>query len=315
MLIVIDALDECDEPENAIQVLEMLITYASDLPTKFFVSSRSEPQIRRAMAGLNSRMVLHELDDKVVKEDTRVYFRTELAYMSLSEQQISAMVERAGVLFIYAATAVRYIGARKNSVDAKKRLDIVLGVSGPTVSTKDKEIDSLYNAILASAFDDPDLEFWERDRMNNVLHTVICAQEPLTISALARFLEMDESEVRVAVDPLWSVLHVSEDNELIGTLHASFVDYILDSERSKKYTCDASIRHGQLARLCFNRIRKNKSQFNICNLESSYFPDKLVPNIEERVKQAIPLELSYACMYWAVHLELGKDPNAYSEEL
>ncbi|CAE6429039.1 unnamed protein product [Rhizoctonia solani] len=206
MLIVIDALDECDEPENAIQVLEMLITYASDLPTKFFVSSRSESQIRRAMAGLNSRMVLHELDDKVVKEDIRVYFRTELAYMSLSEQQISAMVERAGVLFIYAATAVRYIGARKNSVDAKKRLDIVLGVSGPTVSTKDKEIDSLYNAILASAFDDPDLEFWERDRMNNVLHTVICAQEPLTISALARFLEMDESEVRVAVDPLWLLL-------------------------------------------------------------------------------------------------------------
>ncbi|CAE6418769.1 unnamed protein product, partial [Rhizoctonia solani] len=75
--------------------------------------------------------------------------------------------------------------------------------------------------------------------------------------------------------------------------------------RSKRFACNAHNRNGALAELCIKRIERNGCQFNICNLESSYVFDEDVPTIEDRIKEATPLDLLYACQYWAVHLSLS----------
>lgn len=92
---------------------------------------------------------------------------------------------------------------------------------------------------------------------------------------------------------------------MVTTLHASFPDYMLDPARSKDYKCTARTHHGQLAKLCFQRVESNEPQFNVCGLRSSYLLDEQILDLEDRVTQAIPLDLSYACEYWAVHLKLG----------
>ncbi|CUA72611.1 putative WD repeat-containing protein alr3466 [Nostoc sp, PCC 7120] [Rhizoctonia solani] len=312
-IIVIDALDECDDGNGVEQILEVLLENASKLPIKFLVSSRPEPHIRKRIhqSALKTQLILHELDQKMVKADIETYLRVEMASIStpLTKDDLKTLVKRAGSLFIYAATVVRYI----KDGNAKERLAAVLKAprDGRTSSKKTEEIDRLYEAVLASALDDKRLEEPEKERIQLVLHTVVCAQEPLTANALAGLLNLEPTEVTDALKPLWSVLHVSESNanHRVSTLHASFPDYILDSSRSKRFACNSQVHNGALAELCLKRIERNGCQFNICNLESSYVFDKDVSNIEDRVKEAIPLDLLYACQYWAVHLSLSRSSD------
>ncbi|CEL54093.1 putative WD repeat-containing protein alr3466 OS=Nostoc sp, (strain PCC 7120 / UTEX 2576) GN=alr3466 PE=4 SV=1 [Rhizoctonia solani AG-1 IB] len=188
------------------------------------------------------------------------------------------------------------------------RLDAVLKTSSgeQETSIKTKEIDQLYEAVLASAMNE-DLEQLEKDQIQLVLHTVICAQEPLTVVALAGLLGLTSGRVEAALKPLWSVVRVSESSpeDRVSTMHASFPDYMLNPSRSGRFTCNVKAHNARLVEFCFSRIRKNTDQFNICNLSSSHVFDKDVPDIEERVKQKIPLDLLYACEYWAVHLCLS----------
>ncbi|CAE6434144.1 unnamed protein product [Rhizoctonia solani] len=323
VVVVVDALDECDNNNGVEQVLEILLERASELPIKFLVSSRPEYHIREMIfkSNLQEQLILHNLDENMVKEDIETYLREELASIStpLASDQLKTLVERAGVLFIYAATVVRYI----KEGDSPDRLDAVLKVSdhatesrhGPSKQTE--FMDDVYRVVLESALNHSSLEGFEKQRRKLVLHTVICSQEPLTVEALAGLLDLTPDRVMVALKPFWSVLHVSGRNatDRVNTLHASFPDFMLDPDRSALFVCDAKKHNRKLADLCFRRIERNNPQFNICNLESSYVFDEDVPFLSEKVKQMIPLDLLYACQYWPAHLTGGGKSNEQMEAL
>ncbi|CAE6535640.1 unnamed protein product [Rhizoctonia solani] len=315
--VVIDALDECDDGNGVEQILEVLLENAMKLPIKFLVSSRPEYHVRGKIdkSALKSQLILHELGEKMVKADIETYLRAELASISITiaDGQMEALVEKAGVLFIYAATVVRYIG----DGDSPERLNSVLKASSKQASNQTKDIDDLYDAVLASSLENPRLELPEKERMKLLLHTVVCAQEPLTSEALARLLNLSLTQVVSALKPLWSVLHVSGRNptDRVSILHASFPDYMLDPTRSKQFACNSEAHNGKLAALCFGRIKQNIPQFNICNLESSYQFDQDITDIDKRRKLLIPVDLFYACMYWAVHLDLGGTSDELATEL
>jgi hypothetical protein len=52
-------------------------------------------------------MVLHELDKSTEQANIKTYLKAALASIKPSERKIGLLAERAGILFIYAATAVR----------------------------------------------------------------------------------------------------------------------------------------------------------------------------------------------------------------
>ncbi|CUA73490.1 putative WD repeat-containing protein alr3466 [Nostoc sp, PCC 7120] [Rhizoctonia solani] len=321
LVVVIDALDECDDGNGVEQILEVLLEKASDLPIKFLISSRPEYHIRDRIGRSvrKTQLTLHELDEAIVKTDIETYLRAELTMLSipLTGEQLDTLVERAGVLFIYAATVIRYI--TDIDADPLERLDTVLQASKTETerSTGTEEINGLYEAVLASAFSNSRLGRSEKQRRELVLHSVVCAQEPLTIQGLAGLLGFSSAQVLTALRPLWSVLHISGQSatDRVNILHASFPDYMLDPNRSGQFTCNAKLHHGKLAELCFGRIGRNIPQFNICNLESSYMLDEDIPDLDQRVKQAIPMDLLYACQYWAVHLCLGEKSDERATEL
>ncbi|CAE6492603.1 unnamed protein product [Rhizoctonia solani] len=300
LVVVVDALDECENKESTRSILDVL-SNLKDLSIKFIVSSRPEPEIRDRMSErARSRLVLHELDRGKVPSDA----------------QIAALVQKAGILFIYAATAVRYIGFDNFQRNPITRLGAIL--KGPRgQSTKEnKEIDQLYTTILEAALGDEELEEAERIDMQQVLNTVVCAREPLTVNGLSRLLQInDVSRVRAALRPMWSVLHVVETSELVTTLHAPFPDFMFNPTRSKAFYCDSNVHNLKLGERCFHYIAENRPQFNICGLESSYLLDEQVPNMEKRVSEAIPLELLYACRYWADHVEAGNGASSVADQL
>ncbi|CAE7208581.1 unnamed protein product [Rhizoctonia solani] len=312
LVVVLDALDECENKESTRVILSVILNNA-DLPVKFFVCSRPEPEIRDDMNnrkgnGEHSQLILHELDTATVQTDIEKYIKTALAQLNPSSTDVAKLVEDAGILFIYAATAVRYISDRNFSRNPHARLQTVLNPSGPGMKQKNKAIDELYTVILRAALEDEGMDETERDDMLILLHTVVSLQEPLTVSALCGLLKMgSDDRVRAAIHPLWSVLHVTGTNQLVTTLHASFLDYMCDKERSGVYHCDKDMHHGTLTRVCLDCINTTTPGFNICGLETSFVPNSAVVDLDERVQRMISRELVYACQYWSTHASATRE--------
>ncbi|KAH7323322.1 hypothetical protein B0J17DRAFT_742724 [Rhizoctonia solani] len=307
MVIVIDALDECEDPKSTQQIFDVLLTKARHLPLKFVVSSRPEgaicDQMEKRGTEVDSQIVLHELDSAEVRMDIKTYLKIELAPIHPSELEVEKLADQAGLLFIYAATVIRYVSYDGFQRNPHARLKTVLYMTEQCGKAQTQEIDNLYTLILTAAFDDANLEERERDDMKLVLNTVICAQQPLTTGALTGLLELGEVDrVYAALRPLWSVLHVVKPARTVTSLHASFPDYMLDPRRSGKWNCDAATHNYVLYERCSEFIRNTKPQFNICGLESSFLCDKEVKDLEVRIRDTIPLELYYASRHWAAHI-------------
>ncbi|KAG8766590.1 hypothetical protein FRC12_006773 [Ceratobasidium sp. 428] len=315
LVVVVDALDECDDNRGA-EILKSLLLYARDLPVKFFVASRSDASILDSMRRQTGdytpvELRLHDLDRSTVEEDIRTYLRTKIvSHMQLSAAHFDILVKQSGVLFIYAATVVRYIESNNFSRATKRLKEVLASDSIGLVYDKDKGINALYSTILAAAFEGPDLNKSDRTDMKQILNTVVCAQEPLSVGTMAGMLGFDSETVRAALHPLLSVLQVSDTTQVITTLPESFSDYLLDKSRSDAFHCDPKKHNACLTQICFDRINMPNPPFNICGLESSYMFDKDVPDLSTRIKKAIPEELRYACHYWGVHIILAQDSQA-----
>jgi hypothetical protein len=149
---------------------------------------------------------LHDIERSIVKEDIKKYLAEVLGLLSppLHAEQLEELANRAGNLFIYAATAARYIRPDNIRVDSHARLQTMLktktelapGVA--RISTKrHKELDILYTSILAAAFN-PELEEEERRILEIVLRTAISVKEPMTPDTLASFLNLTKKKVEIA---------------------------------------------------------------------------------------------------------------------
>ncbi|CAE6436400.1 unnamed protein product [Rhizoctonia solani] len=310
-VIVIDALDECEDATSTRQIIDALLARSEGLPIKFVVSSRPEAAIRDRMEKNDRRLVLHELDKKEVQMDIQAYLREGLAPIKPSDAEIEKLAERAGVLFIYAATVVRYVGYDDFGRNPRGRLKSVLEIEKQS-KTQAKEIDELYATILEAAIGDDKLKESECEDMKLILNTVVCARSPLTVDGLKGLLQLDSVErVTAALCPLWSVLHVGP-KMTVTTLHASFPDYLIDHSRSgnTKWRCDAVAHHQLLAQHCFECIRDTSPQFNICQLPSSYLYDAKVADLDARIEASISVQLCYACLYWSAHLQASESDTA-----
>jgi hypothetical protein len=326
VVVAIDALDECEDSFGVQLVLATLMKFASNLPIKFFVTSRPEPTIRDKMLARDgcspSVLYLHDIERSIVKEDIKKYLTEVLGSVSppLSIDELEQLANRAGNLFIYAATAARYIRPDNVRVDSHTRLQTMLKAKterapgdGRIPTKQYEELDGLYTSILAAAFN-PKLEEEEKKFLEIVLRTAVSVKEPMTPETLASFLNLKKEKVEVALDPLRSVLHVPEGGGLVSVFHASFPDYMLDQLRAKTFYCD-SIQHGEfLANCCFD-VMKAQLRFNICNLESSFVFDKDVVDLAERIKRSISTALSYSCHYWGEHLRKGVRTDAVRRKL
>ena len=308
--VMIDALDECDGGEAFQLFLKTLLKLAVDLPIKFFVTSRPEPVIREKMLApgyLRSVLHLHDIEESIVEADIKKYLTEELGSMSPlpSPYEVEQLAKRAGKLFIYAATVVRYICPGDPGVDSSSRLQTVVGpISGST--KQHEELDGLYTSILSAAIDYKRLEEQEVNSILLTLRTVVCAKEPMTAQTLASLLSLTEKQVHFSLQRLQSVLHVQAGLEgLVAPFHASFPDYLFDKHRSGGFHCVMTSHSEVLANSCFN-LMKTQLKFNICKLESSFVFDENVSDLQERIQNNISPALLYACRYWGEHLQQGK---------
>src|SRR6201996_2286953 len=211
-VVVIDALDECTDSRKVSSLVKALLRGISSLPIKLFIASRDENEIREAFTSAESEesarhctFILHDVEAGIINADIELYLSTSLSkffrvsdykhnpYLSMA---VPLLVTRAGRLFIYAATVVRFVDHRLG--DPKKRLQSVIEDkkgSNSTLSTA--QLDALYDNVLKRAFD-LDLTDDEIATRREVLLSVIFFKNPLSRSSMASLIGLSVEDVDLA---------------------------------------------------------------------------------------------------------------------
>ena len=311
-IIVIDAIDECSHQEKVASLIETICDGVSNIPLKFFISSRSEAWIEMAFSpyvhealSLKTIFPLHDVAAEDVRRDIKKFLKLSLSKVAQrfegntdwpSEQELKALLDQSGRLFIYAATAVRYI--RASNADYRERL-AAMTLPGFSSSHQTGRIDSFYNLIMEEAFGA--LTETETARRRGILSTVIFLQTPLSIQGMVSLLVLPEHDIRRNLRPFQSVIHVPSANVgQVSIFHTSFRDFMVGLARSK-YCVDASESHHMLANNCLQYMNRSL-RHNICNLPEDTVGSR--PHVINDIN-IIPEALQYACLYWAYHLAIA----------
>ncbi|KAF8670836.1 WD40 repeat-like protein [Rhizoctonia solani] len=301
-IIVIDGLDECSSSSEVETMLDMLFRVVPNLPIKVLVTSRPEPNIRRGIVAQSDQSrsicVLREIDDSPVEVEVEQYLHEALGN-SVSEHDLSRLSRLSGGWFICAVTLVRYLFRQGNIVD-QGRLEAALTLPSD-LENRHLDIDRLYTMILDSAVYGPDQEPEDQEQMRLIIWTALRVREPVSVDTLAALTGIEVTKANILLEPLYSILYMSQATGTITTLHASFPDFMFDKARSAKFYCDEAKHNQLLAKRCF-QLMKDQLRFNICGIETSFIPDSKVQDLEARVQKSISPTLSYVAKYWGDHL-------------
>ena len=314
-LIVIDALDEIDGTGGS-EFLQVLLEVIDKNETrlqglKFFVTSRRGPNLARHVYSLKSNQLYHleEVRPEEAQDDIRIYLTAELPHLAGSKE-IENLVPLTAGSFIYAATIVRYL-AKYEPSKQKSFLTRLLASSNSSnlrslsTGTPFTLLDTLYSQILGKAFSNfsPKEKGWEVRR--SILHTFLCTAERTSTSVAADLLFT--SDYTDVAEKLFSDLHavLYYKHGRVLTYHKSFLDFILNQDRSGKFWCNQAMHHQVLTNACF-RCMKDGLRFNIANIPSSFVLDVDNPMLADAVKKKIPPVLNYSCRNWSYHLSAAE---------
>ena len=324
--IVIDALDECDEV-NDLQLLLRLLATTKDMPNlriRVFVTSRPELPIRLGFqempSVLHQDLILHDVPRSVVDSDIEIFLRYELERVRQNyripanwpeEHELSILIAKAEGLFIFAATACRYIGG-PFLADHQERLKQICS-SASTNQLMTKELDHMYTIVLQNSVKD---EYTEEERQRNnlrfchIVGSIVILLSPLSIPELFKLLcnaqLRDQQQLENILDPLRAVLDVPENIDCsVQPLHLSFRDFLLDQNRclDGRFWVNEEHAHQILAMDCM-RLLSSSLQRNICRLPSLGTLKSEIP--QKDIDNALSPAVQYACRYWADHTQKGK---------
>jgi hypothetical protein len=327
LVIMIDALDECERDEDIRAILQLL-SRTRDLKAvslRVFVTSRPELHIRlgfRQMPdGTYEDLILHEVAKQTIEHDLRLFFQHELAKIrterSLSlewpgERSIQTLVRMAVPLFIFAATVCRFVG--ETCGNPRRRLNNILKYEKEDVS----KLDMTYLPILDLLFGIQNKR--EKEKLSRefqeIVGSIVVLESPLSIISIARLLDIPKDDITCRLDSLHSVLSIPDSEDVpVRLLHLSFREFLVDPQKQGKspFWVDEKETHKRLASQCLKVMSSPEGlRENMCHLK---MPGTLRSEIDERVTASyLPPELQYACRYWVHHLEQSKG-NIYDEDL
>ena len=312
-IIVIDAVDECTDLQLVSSLIQLILEMASAIPLKVFIASRDEPLIHHAFTSrprLRTAFYLHEADKDMVKDDIQKYLKMSLDKIKADNGQtldtwpplseISALLDRSGTLFIYVATAIRYIS--QGGRFYKSRLSAMANRDIKSSKLQTSTIDDLYRHILDQACDS--MEETEVTPMRQLVSMIVFLQNPLSIQSISSLSELD---AQLYLSPLKSVIHVpTNEDGAVTPFHASFPDFVTDPTRClRKHDPSFSVLiasegHEMLALKCLEQMNRSL-KYNICEVPKELTISRREttnsPDNSKKVSEA----LKYSCIYWASH--------------
>ncbi|TEY23585.1 hypothetical protein BOTCAL_1463g00010 [Botryotinia calthae] len=322
IVIVIDALDECDREEDVRTIIQLFsqVQRIASAQLKFFLTSRPELPIRLGfedIRGKYERSILHQIPESIVKEDISSFLEHELATIRedynksvIQNRQLPAnwpgrtivqdLVEMAIPLFVFAMTVCRFINDRRCG-QPNDQLDKVLQYQSKSQASK---LDATYLPVLNQLIFDVNLSEKKGilKEFQQVVGSIVILARPLSATSLDRLLGVLEGTVDSRTDLLHSVLNIPSCPESpIRLLHLSFRDFLTDNEkRGTSFWVDEKEAHKNLAIRCLELLSTGENlKKDICNLRT---PEKPRADVDKQIIDAhLSSETQYACQYWVYH--------------
>jgi hypothetical protein len=315
-IVVIDALDECEQEQDIRAILQLLARTKDirPMPLRIVVTSRPELHIRLGFKempnGTYQDLVLHEVPRSTIEHDIQLFLEHELSSIRKARMlspdwpavhQIQALVELAVPLFIYAATVCRYVGTKGSNPEAY--LNKVLQYRKAVFSQLDRTYLPVLDQLLVEQEDD-EKEAWLQ-AFREVIGSIVVLESPLSIPSLACLLQVPQGEIKCRLDSLHSVLSVPESDDVpIRLLHLSFREFLVDPQKQGKslFWVDERSTHKELASCCLELMSGASGLHqDMCSLSA---PGVLRSEIDGgTIASNLPPELQYACRYWVDHLK------------
>ncbi|CCA76171.1 hypothetical protein PIIN_11891 [Serendipita indica DSM 11827] len=145
-----------------------------------------------------------------------------------------------------------------------------------------------------------------------MLGMLFCALEPLTSDDLDDLIEHTQGQgsAKALIRILGSVLKEDPITHTIQFRHPTFVEYLRrgritgNKESDNRIAIDTARANGQAASWCLHRLKSRTEglRFNICRIESSFYLNRQIPDLQERVAKFIPRRLRYASLHWPFHI-------------
>jgi hypothetical protein len=306
-VVVIDALDEChDDNATSIILSSLSLHIANLLPLQFLITSRPDQKVTTAfgiqdLASTTQPLALHEVKLDVVERDIQHYLELELFHVwdqnGLKESppspaNIETLTKMSSGLFIFAATAVKFI-ASGDPIDQLANLlkRVMLTDSAPL-----QHLDELYLQVLNNAFPYPK----QFTQLKQILGTVALLQDPLSANQLEDLLNCNVQSILKRIQSV--VIVPKNDNDVIHLIHPSFFDFIVNENRcsQQEFLVDPLMQHTLLAHNCLTVMKQLKQ--DICNIRDPTKLNHEVQDLPERMLRCISPCLQYACRHWAWHL-------------
>jgi len=326
LVMVVDALDECSREED-VRLIIKLFSRSNDLQSprlRIFVTSRPELPTRLGFKDIKGKyqdLVLHDMPEPVIEHDIHAYLASELATIkadyddSVCEDRrlpadwpgqptIQTLVKMATPLFIFAATVCRFLADRRCGNPDEQLREVIRYQT----RSQESQLDATYLPVLEQLVSG--LTGRKKKKLlgnfRYIIGSIVILANPLSTSSLAQILLISKDTIDTMLDLLHSVLSIPAlPDAPVRLLHLSFCDFLVDPENQEDndFWVDEKETHKRLAANCLRLLDKHL-QADICRLT---WPGSLQSAVDrQRINEALPPEVQYACLYWTHHIEHAK---------
>lgn len=309
-VVIIDALDESGGLEGsrsrnraiALRTIELW----SNLPQQFklIVTSRPEHDIQRVLMPISTAIEL-SVGAQVTEQssaDVRKYIESRFAEIALPHKSVlesswpggdvcTELTNRAAGVFIWAKTALDFVGYGQ----PRKALERLL-MKGITRGG----VYELYELVLRMALDPGDDDILESFRI--ITGALIYMKASLRRDDLVAFLGVDALTFSHVCIHLKSVMDY-DSNDILRFTHQSFPDFLLNADACPpQFMPTGAVHQRHLVLRCLTMMNEGL-HFNLCQLNTSHCRNVDNPTLPDSIAAHIPPMLSYACRFWADHLQ------------
>ncbi|KAJ7281266.1 hypothetical protein C8J57DRAFT_1558722 [Mycena rebaudengoi] len=283
-ILVLDGLDECEDPKVQQEILWLVVDaiHTHQLPIRILIASRPEPHIHGVLQTkliFNLCRLLELSADYTAYEDIRKYLCDEFSRIRMeysaagidledmwpSPEVIGHLKRKSSGIFIYAITAIRFVGDLYSGSHPQERLNSLLSLD-PESTTP---LDDLYTQILSVVK--------RNDQQLHILHVIWQSKSSLQSyhpdpEEIDLLLDLRCGTSRLALHCLHSLLKVPPiasrfEYPSIEVNHASFTDFLGDPRRSKG--CNTVVALPKI----LNNVTPCDQLFNV--LRNTVFQDSL----------------------------------------
>jgi NACHT domain len=315
-IIIVDALDECED-DNNVRIILRLLAEARSLTTvrlQVFLTSRPEVPIRHGIDRIpqaeHQDFILQNISLTIVNHDISLFLEYNLGTIRQEwtlradwpgAVVLSQLVYKSSGLFIWAATACRFINGGEEF--AEDRLDEILEGTG-SEGTPEQHLDQIYLTILQSSipytFRAPE-KVRLHARQRKILGSIAILLSPLPAASLAKVISISGSQITQTLEKLQAIIEVPKD--VAGFLrlhHPSFRDFLLNKDRCGDFWVDEKEAQQILAAGCIQLMSQTLKK-DICEIHA---PGSLASQVESSwIEKCLPPEVQYTCLYWVQHLQ------------